>query len=190
MLVLRCVAAGMGRGTLAVLLTLALLAGAGAGLDRSVVQVFNMVQAEVSLQCRGWGPSLAFGHCDTSRMSIDSSSADRVRPPRHDVLQRLRALVRPRQHRPAPRGQPGPVLRGARRLLRPRHGGRGVPGGAQVGPRWYPEGQQVTASCCRCRTRCWPPTPGPAARTARASCVTTAGGCRRGAGDRRGAGGH
>ena len=45
----------MGRGTLAVLLTLALLAGAGAGagagLDRSVVQVFNMVQAEVSLQC-------------------------------------------------------------------------------------------------------------------------------------------
>ena len=43
----------MGRGALAVLLTLALLAGAGAGagLDRSVVQVFNMVQAEVSLQC-------------------------------------------------------------------------------------------------------------------------------------------
>ena len=42
----------MGRGTLAVLLTLARLAGAG--LDRSVVQVFNMVQAEVSPQCRGW----------------------------------------------------------------------------------------------------------------------------------------
>ena len=56
MLVLRCAAAGMGRGTLAVLLTLARLAGAGAGagLDRSVVQVFNMVQAEVSPQCRGW----------------------------------------------------------------------------------------------------------------------------------------
>ena len=49
-------------GTLAVLLTLARLAeaGAGAGLDRSVVQVFNMVQAEVSPQCRGWLQSRYF----------------------------------------------------------------------------------------------------------------------------------
>ena len=47
-------------GILAVLVTLARLAGAGAGLDRSVVQVFNMVQAEVSPQCRGWLQSRYF----------------------------------------------------------------------------------------------------------------------------------